>query len=110
MSYAIIKVIYGVPLTTEVSQKMREWEENGDERWTDECGFTILYSAGGCERLGYCGVEIKELPSYEPYLLKDIPEPTEKQKRETWELTEQLDPELRKLAGDIGLYIIWSDS
>lgn len=110
MSYAIIDVIYGIPLNEEVAQKLKEWEENGDERWTDGNGFTQLYSAGGSYPFGYCGVKIDTLEHYTPQLVSSLKKPTGEQKAKAVKLCKQVEPELRELAGPIGLYFIWSDA
>jgi hypothetical protein len=114
MSYAIIKVVYGVPKTEEICDKLAEWESADDERWYDgdhgTSGFTDLYSAGG-PGFGYCGVELDELSSYGQDLVSAYKfTPTEKQKKEAEELVAALDPELRKMAGPVGVYFIWSDA
>lgn len=115
MSYAIVHVIVGVPLNEAVSNKIREWEDEGDERWTDghegQCGFTTLYSASGGDLCGYCGVNIDALESYGNELVSNVRfEPTAEETANAKLLVEQLDPELRKLAGEFGVYFIWSDS
>ncbi len=111
MSYAIIKVIYGVPLNEDISRKISEWEEQEDERWTDDCGFEQLYSASGSEYVGYCGVELCELESYGNQPLSDLVlTPTAEQKKEALELLNALEPELRALAGKPDVYLVWSDS
>lgn len=115
MSCAIVTVIYGVPLTTEVSKKIYEWEDEGDERWTDDkkgqCGFEVLYSASGGELFGFCGIELDELESYGNQKVDDVNmEPTTEQMSKALKMIELLDPELKKLAGDPAVYFIWHDS
>lgn len=115
MSCAIVSVVYGVPLNEAVSKKIREWEAEDDERWTDErtgqCGFTTLYSASGDDLFGYCGVELCQLESYANEKLSALKTvPTELQKAEAERLVAALNPKLRKLAGDIDVYLVWHDS
>lgn len=120
MSYAIIKIIYGVPLNEAVSQKIQEWEQipetaEGGDLWFEDndgtCGFETLYSASGSDLLGFCGVELCELAHYES---EDVTKlkllPTAKQKAEAEAKVAKLHPDLRKLAGPIGSYTVWSDS
>ena len=115
MSCAIVTVIYGVPLTEEVSKKIREWESENDERWTDDgdyqCGFETLYSASGGDLLGFCGIQIGELEPYGNQKVSDVcMEPTTNQMTMALQRVERLDPELRKLAGEPSIYFIWHDS
>lgn len=111
MSYAVIDIIVGVPLNDAVRKKMREWENDGDERWDDDgCGFETLYSAGGESPYGYCGVKVDSLETYTPQLVSSLKQPTREQIEEAEKLVAKLDPELRKLAGDFGVYFIWSDA
>lgn len=115
MSYAIIKIIYGVPLNEDVSKKIQEWELSGDENWGEDnngtCGFKTLYSAGGDDLMGFCGVVLDEL---EHYTSQDVTKlkllPTVKQRAEAEKKVAKLHPELRKLAGPLGSYTVWSDS
>lgn len=111
MSCAIVSVIYGVPLNREVSEKISEWEDTGDERWTDECGFEMLYSASGNYHVGYCGVELCQLRPYSDQLVSELLlKPTQAQMDEAKQLVDALEPELRALAGDLDVYLVWSDS
>lgn len=111
MSYAIITVVYGVPITHEVSKKMDEWETNEDPRWDDYAGWKVLYSASGPYTFGYCGVKLDRLKHYEPQLVGDLNlAPTKEQEKEAEDLIAKLEPELRELAGPVGVYFIWSDS
>ena len=111
MSYAIVQVIYGVPVTQEVSDKIKEWEDEGDDRWSDNCGFKMLYSASGSDHIGYCGVNLCRLNSYGNQSISELVlTPTPEQIAEAIKKIEQLEPELRKLAGKPDVYLIWSDS
>ena len=115
MSCAVVSIIVGVPLTEEAGAKISEWEEAGDERWTDtrdgQCGFTTRYSASGQAPIGYCGVLLCDLESYQPQNLEDVKlEATKAQIEVAMKKVEKLDPELKKLAGKFGLYFIWSDT
>jgi hypothetical protein len=112
---ALVSIIYGVPLNKTVSKKLDEWEIARDDRWfvngANTCGFDTLYSASGNYYVGYCGVELDELDAHTPELLSNlITTPTEGQKKAAEELVAALDPELRALAGPIGVYTIWHDS
>lgn len=110
MSYAIVSVVYGIPLNEDVARKMDEWEESGDERWDDYHGWKRLYSASG-PATGYCGVELCTLESYGQDLVSKYRlEPTPKEKAKAEQLVSKINDELRDLAGPIGVYFIWSDS
>jgi len=115
MSYAIIKVIYGVPLTEDCIDLINKWEsdQTSDKWFEDEngiCGFTSLYSAGG-PGCGYCGVELDELESYGNQPVSKVRMiPNEKEKKEAQKLVDAIPAELRKLTGDVGVYFIWSDA
>jgi len=111
MSHAIVKIIYGVPLTEMAGYLMQEWERSGDERWTDGCGFTELYSASLPFPIGYCGVELDELPPYIPCNTETLQfMPNAEQYSKARKLVDSLDPALRDLCGDEGIYFIWSDA
>lgn len=114
MSYAIISVVYGVPKTHDICEKINEWESLDDERWVDgdhgTCGFNDLYSASDVGA-GFCGVQLDELKSYGGQLASEVRMiPTEEEKKRAEALVAELDPELRAMAGPIGVYYIWSDS
>jgi hypothetical protein len=114
MSYAMVSIVYGVPLSEAAAEKIQEWEDNDDPRYfyDDElCGFTTLYSQGGPMHYGYCGVEIGELQVYGQDLVSSYRfTPTAAEKAEAEALVAKLDPELKQLAGPIGTYFIWHDS
>lgn len=115
MSYSRVSVIYGVPLTENCIELIHKWEmDPTSDKWTEDnegaCGFTDLYTAGG-PRAGYCGVELDELKAYDNQPVNDVRmKPTEEEKKKAKELVAALDPELRGLTGDIGLYFIWWDA
>lgn len=113
MSYAILTVIHGVPLNQDVSDHIRALEEEcGDlfEGGGGTCGFTTLYSASGTDLVGYCGVKLCTLPSYDSIRVGSIPTPSQDQKDAAEKLVSELDLVLRDLAGPIDTYIVWSDS
>lgn len=61
--------------------------------------------------VGYCGVELSEIDETQVYALKDLQqEPTDVQMAIAKLKVINLHPELRKLAGDIGVYLVWSSS
>lgn len=120
MSYAIVKIIYGVPLNDAVRTQINEWEqtpegaENSDLWFEDDdgvCGFETLYSAGGDAPLVFCGVKLCVLQSYEN---EDVTKlqllPTPEQRAAAEAKVAKLHPKLRELAGPIGSYTVWSDS
>src|SRR4051812_43004742 len=115
MSCAQITIVYGVAKTQAVAEKINEWEENNDERWFDGdlglCGFNDLYSASDSYPPGFCGVELCDLTSYGQDLVSDYRfTPTEEEKKKAEASIAELDPELRALAGPVGVYFIWHDS
>lgn len=114
MSYAIVKVIYGVPLTEDCIELINKWESDPTcDKWFEDdngaCGFTSLYSASG-PGAGYCGIELDELDSSNQLVSEVRMKPTEKEEKKAKKLVEALPPELRELTGEIGVYFIWSDS
>lgn len=121
MSCAVVSIVFGVPLTEEVYEKIQEWEhtealdENGEYKFVDgregPCGFTQLYSASGPYPYGFCGVELCELKSYQAQNITELQtSPTPEQYIEATKKVEALNPELKELAGPIGTYFIWSDT
>jgi hypothetical protein len=115
MSYTIIKIVYGVPLTEDCIDLINKWESDpNSDKWFEDgrgvCGFISLYSASGPGH-GYCGVELDELKSYGNEPVSDIRmKPTAEEKEKAKKLVDKLDPELRKLTGKIDVYFIWSDA
>ena len=115
MSYAIVSVVYGVPLTEECIRLINEWEaDTNSDKWFEDnngvCGFTTLYSASG-PGAGYCGVQLDSLDSYCSQLVDAIRmTPTTEEVEKATKLVKALPPELRKLTGKIGVYFIWSDA
>ncbi len=77
MSYAIAKVIYGIPLTRAAGELINRWEEDEDSPWIETthglCGFTSLYSAGGDGPIGYCGIDLGEFSEFETYITIKLP-------------------------------------
>jgi hypothetical protein len=115
MSYAIVKVVYGVPLTEDCIDLINKWESDPNcDKWTEDddgpCGFTSLYAAGGTGN-GFCGVELDELDSYGNQLVSKVRMvPTKEEKKKAEKKIAELDPQLRELTGEVGVYFIWSDS
>lgn len=115
MSYAIVTVVYGVPLTEDCIDLINKWESDTEsDKWTEDgngpCGFTSLYSASGPGN-GFCGVVLDALESYGNQLVSKVRMvPTKEEKKKAEKLVEALDPELRQRTGEIGVYFIWSDS
>lgn len=115
MSYAIVSVIYGVPLTEDCIDLINKWEsDTTSDKWFEDddgtCGFTTLYSASG-PRNGYCGVELDQLNSYNNQLVSAVRTvPTEAEIEKATALVNKLYPELRSQTGPIGVYFVWSDS
>lgn len=125
MTYAIATIIYGVSLTEEVSDRIRKWEdglgaddeelEEGDERYFETndgpCGFVTQYSGSSNDLVGYCGVKLGEFAECNNVRVKNLRlTPTPEEMGEAEGLVNALHPELRALAGEVGVYFVWSTS
>ena len=125
MTYCIMTVIYGIPLTEEASRKIDEWEDgvdgeeplpDGDDRWFENndgaCGFKTLYSGSAPWHPGYCGVELCKFDECSDAI--DAKElrltPTPKEIDEAMTKIKELHPDLRTLCGEPGVWIIPSSS
>lgn len=128
MSYAIANIIYGIPLTEGIRQRVLEWvegeatpasldideiDEHDPDTWGGEAVWTTLYS--GCARHApaFCGVLLGHFnEAGEPISLDSLrlPQPTEAQKVEAQRHCDLMDPDLRTVAPPIGIYLVWSTS
>lgn len=117
MSYAIANIIYGVPLTEEVSDLMNKWEQDEtNDNWFEsndgQCGFTTLYSGSAPQTIGFCGVLLGTLKEFKLYesLSKINTQPTALQIAKTTEKISKLHPEIKALLPDVDVYLVWSTS
>ena len=98
--YSIQTLIYGVPLTGDISDLIAKWEDEDDPRWVDGddgfCGFTSLYHGGGAD--------------YKQQAKTINLEPTPQQKEKAEAMVAELDSALRALCPPIGVYMIFSSS
>lgn len=126
--YSISNVIVGVPITPKLCKLIDKWEQEGDERWKEweDLGFETFYHGGGDRAFGYCGVHIGEFDECAEWIEvswdgtlyvtshageKTIPlYPTSEQLSEALKKVEALDPELRTLCPELGVYIVQSTS
>jgi hypothetical protein len=127
MTYCIMTVIYGVPLTEEANELIcgRGHDEDGEEIEVEEddesgvgsgdaeaCGFEVLYSGSASWMPGFCGVELDSFDEctdgFKLSELKTVP--TAEQKKQAEEMVAALDPRVRELCGPIDVYLIPSSS
>ena len=113
MTYCIMTVIYGVPLTEDVSEWLSErTPEDGISDDPDAEGFTMLYSGSARWMPVYCGVKLCEFNECRDAIpvdgLKLVA--TDEQKREAEKLVAALDSRIRERCPPIGCYIIPSSS
>ena len=126
--YSISNVIVGVPLTSALDKLLREWEVNDDPRWREweDLGFETFYHGGADQAMGFCGVHLGRFDECGEYILVNgdklnyvgfhggsrvIPlKPTVEQEAEAKAKVDALDPEIRKLCPEFGVYIVQSTS
>ena len=112
--YSIASIIYGVPLTKEVSDKIDEYELRESEKWSEQedgvCGFRVLHHGMANKRVGFSGVDLDSFSDADDFVdLSTLNfKPTIEQVYEAGRLVEALDPELRELCPPIGVYVVWS--
>lgn len=83
MSYAIGSVVSGCPIPDKLAEFV---QDVGDDAILDSIGFEGLYSASGCNPIGYCGVLVKKITECADVdLLRTSFFPTEQQKVEAKE-------------------------
>lgn len=115
MSYCIMTIIYGVPLTEEIHKKIEEWEDDGTDEWGEDaesCGFETTYTAHARPSPGWCGIELggfTECDDAIPISKLQL-EPTPEQRVEAEARVAALHPEIRAICQPIGVYIIPSSS
>lgn len=129
--FSIVNIIYGVPLTEEIYKKIGEWEETDDERWWEDdrggpCGFQTFYSGSSEFPPGFCGACLGSFDEVCPniqlkgtqILIRDNLkekykinlEPDEVFKQKVYQKINNLDPELKEMISEIGIYFIFSTS
>ena len=108
MTYCIMTIIYGVPLTSETNKLIRKWEHENDNRWFEDengmCGFNFLYNGGDSESIpGFCGVILDEFDEARDFIkfsdLKFFP--SDEDKKIVFEKISNLHHELRELCEKI---------
>lgn len=118
MSYAIANIIYGIPVTTDLVEKIRDYILNNNidsypEAELEEAGFKLLYSAGGEQLTGYLGVSLGEISECdEPILISEICkiEPTFAQTPQVEDWIKELPEYMKKLVPKPSIYLVWSNS
>ena len=105
--YSIGHVIFGIPKTQAISEKISEWEADEEcEKWYEDnggcCGFETMYSGSAEHEPGFCGVELETFDECCDFLrVREMKlEPTEEQKQEALEKIGKLEPELREIGPD----------
>lgn len=121
MSYAIMTIVYGIPLTEEIDELIRgECDCEGVD--PQECplhtddptavGFDEQYSAGSHFMPGFCGVELDSFDectdAIDVSTLKFMP--TAEQVAEAEAKFAKLHERIRSIAKPVGVYIIPSSS
>lgn len=107
MSYAIGNIIYGIPLTDEIREAMRSRPDEEEE----DLGFEMEYSGSAPYRPGWCGVRldtINECIDTRVWAVRWVP--TDEERAQAAELIAALPAEIRAVAGEPDVYIVWSSS
>lgn len=109
MSYCIVSVIYGVPLSDEIQQVFTDLDWEIDEQ--EDAGFVELYTSGG-PGAGYFGVELYEFDECRYSLAVDkIPfKPTKAQIAKVARTIKALPPALQKVLEPVGVYFVFHSS
>ncbi len=128
--YSIQTVIYGIPITVAVAEKIIEMENDPNSGWFEDehgvCGFTILYSGSADYIVGYCGVSLGELDECGDYVsykdegfleysgmnsIRRISlKPTQEQESQALQAIKLLPKELLPFCKPIGVYFVYSTS
>lgn len=129
MAYPIAHLIYGLPLTTEVSRKIDQWEEliydstdligkitNPEDLWYEDekgmCGFEITYNGNSLQHEGWCGILLAKVNAIGHYKVPHIVV-TKIQEKEALDKIMKLHPRLKELAGgdqNIGYHVVMGSS
>lgn len=124
MSYAIGNVIYGIPLTEDLSDLFDEIEDMGPEHDLYEFynsrkdteffpGFKRLYSAGG-EPVGYLGQELMDIDECQNVKLDDLLEAknliTLEMITKINEIISNFPKAVKDLCPEPDVWIVWSSS
>ena len=114
--YSIAHIIYGVPLSEKISQKINDYENSESDLWFEDkngmCGFRIFYHGSADQLMGFCGVELDTFAEFKPFIdvSKLTTKPTPEQVSEANRQLEALCEELRGLCDPVGVYLVWSTS
>jgi len=114
--YSITNIIYGYPITTEISNLIIKKEEDPNSDWNEDndmvCGFNKYYHGSSDCIVGYVGVELDSFDEcgemLKPSSLKM--QPTEKQKQQALKKINALTPDFKKLVGEPDVFFVFSTS
>lgn len=128
MSYGIVTVIYGVPITNHLVETLRSKEfveANKNEEFMEdyECeyyyedlllglGFKTMYTAWGDWNPGYLGIDLggSDECCEEMTLDEFISAPKDFEKQEVEEKINKLPAAIKELLSPINTYLVWSSS
>jgi hypothetical protein len=121
MTYPIANIIFGFPYTKEVKTAYAKALYDGDEDFgeynllpnSDKIGWEFLYSAGPLdfEPIGYFGIELSHKPYWELDLdVLNAFTVMDEQRAKFGVVYNELPPEVRAVALEPKLRLIWSDS
>ena len=118
MTYCIITVIYGVPLTEEAIEiikgppEERESDDDDVSYCAEILGFTIQYSGNTSQVPGYCGVELctfDECTDGIPLSALKL-KPNKEQRAQASLLIRKIPWAIKQACGRTGVYLIPSSS
>ncbi len=113
MSYAIANIIYGIPFTDEIQNRIEpEGVLNEEIDGPEDLGFQMLYSGSSGVRPGFCGVMLYRFDECsEPFSISQlILKPTAEQKAEAEAKIAELPKDVREVCLPLDTYIVWSSS
>ena len=107
--YSIGHVIYGIPITDEISQLAQQ----RDEELAEEDGgwFETLYHGGSYREVGYLGVELATFDECKDFPLHDVvKDVTDEQEAEVVKAFNKLPMEYKEIAPAIDTWVVFSTS
>jgi len=100
-----MNVIYGVPITDAISEKLNQMSDGGEEL------FETFYHGGASRQVGFCGVFLDRADECADTVVSKLKlEPTKEQKEKAEKMINDLPKDIKQILPEIGVWIVWSTS